>query len=210
MTRKPSTAGRRIWKRPDPPDATRVASLFGVKLWWSGTTGRQISVRLRGRSFGPAPSLGFAGSPTTGPDTGGSTPTPDRDIASAARYTAAVAAGLGVDRFATMGHSSGGAYALASGALLPGRVVAVVSISTMAPYTAEGLDWFAGFGMSSLANGSGVHVMTFQTDSAAHNWLNDVIAIGEGSIDPDRGVLAMRYYACIVDYLPSLDPPPAQ
>ena len=58
-----------------------------------------------------------------------------------------------------------------------------------------------------LTNGRGVHVMTFQTDSDAHNWLNDVIAIGEGSIDPERAVLAMRYYACVVDYLPSLETP---
>jgi hypothetical protein len=63
-------------------------------------------------------------------------------------------------------------------------------------------------GMSSLTNGSGVHVMTFETEHAAHGWLNDVIAIGEGSIDPDRGLLAMRYYACTVDYLPSIETPP--
>jgi hypothetical protein len=59
-------------------------------------------------------------------------------------------------------------------------------------------------GMSSLANGSGIHVMTFQTEVATHDWLNDVFAIGEGSIDPERGVLAMRYYSCTVDYLPAL------
>jgi pimeloyl-ACP methyl ester carboxylesterase len=79
------------------------------------------------------------------PGYGGSTPAPDREIASAARYTAAVADALDIDRFATMGHSSGGAYALACAALLPGRVLGAVSISTMAPYGAEGLDWFAGF-----------------------------------------------------------------
>ena len=43
-------------------------------------------------------------------------------------------------------------------------------------------------GMSSLTNGSGVHVMTFQTENVEHGWLNDVIAIGEGSIDPARAV----------------------
>ena len=43
--------------------------------------------------------------------------------------------------------------------------------------------------------------MTFQTADAAHGWLNDVIAIGEGSIAPDRGLLAMRYYVCTADYL---------
>src|SRR5205823_15040399 len=43
-------------------------------------------------------------------------------------------------------------------------------------------------GMSSLTNGNGVHVMTFETVYTAHGWLNDVIAIGEGSIDPDREI----------------------
>jgi hypothetical protein len=41
-------------------------------------------------------------------------------------------------------------------------------------------------------------------------WLNDVIAVGEGSIDPDRAVLAMRYYACVVDYLPGIAAPADQ
>ncbi len=51
-------------------------------------------------------------------------------------------------------------------------------------------------GLSSLTDGKGVHVMMFQTEDADHDWLNEVIAVGEGSIDPQRGVLAMRYYAC--------------
>jgi len=62
-------------------------------------------------------------------------------------------------------------------------------------------------GLSSLANGSGIHVMTFQTEDSAHDWLNHVLAVGEGSIDPTRGVLAMRYYACSVDYFPDLETP---
>jgi hypothetical protein len=49
-----------------------------------------------------------------------------------------------------------------------------------------------------------VHVVTFQTDASSHLWLNDVIAVGEGSIDPGRGVLDMRYYVCVVDHLPDL------
>ena len=47
------------------------------------------------------------------PGYGGSTPVPDRDIASAARDVAAIADALGIDRFAVMGHSGGGAHALA-------------------------------------------------------------------------------------------------
>ncbi len=59
-------------------------------------------------------------------------------------------------------------------------------------------------GMSELSNGTGVHVMTFRTESQPHRWLNQVIAIGEGSIDAERSRLAMRYYECIVDVRPEL------
>jgi len=57
-------------------------------------------------------------------------------------------------------------------------------------------------GLSNLADGAGVHVMTFNTEHEPHLWLNEVIAIGEGSIDPDAGILVMRYYSCHVDYRP--------
>ncbi len=59
-------------------------------------------------------------------------------------------------------------------------------------------------GMSSLTDGHGVHVMTFETNHEPHLWLNDVIAVGEGHIDAARGLLAMRYYECVVDLLPDL------
>jgi pimeloyl-ACP methyl ester carboxylesterase len=58
---------------------------------------------------------------------------------------AAVADALGIGRFAVLGHSGGGPHALACGALLPGRVLAVVSVSAPAPSGAQGLDWFAGW-----------------------------------------------------------------
>ena len=78
------------------------------------------------------------------PGYGGSTPVPGRDIASAAAYTVAVADALGIDRFGVMGHSGGGSHALACGALRPDRVLGVLSVSGLAPYGADGLDWFAG------------------------------------------------------------------
>jgi len=86
------------------------------------------------------------------PGYGGSTPAPGRDIASAAAYTASVADALGIDRFAVMGHSGGGSHALACGGLLPDRVLAVVSVSGLAPYGAEGLDWFAGMAPAGVAS----------------------------------------------------------
>jgi len=78
------------------------------------------------------------------PGYGGSTPSPDRPVASAATYAAAVAGVLGLDRFAVMGHSGGGPHALATAALLPDRVLAAVGVAGLAPFDAPGLDWFAG------------------------------------------------------------------
>ncbi len=78
------------------------------------------------------------------PSYGGSTPRPGRNVATAAEYVELVADSLGIGRFAVMGHSGGGPHALACGALLPDRVLAVVSGSGLAPFGAGGLDWFAG------------------------------------------------------------------
>jgi hypothetical protein len=59
-------------------------------------------------------------------------------------------------------------------------------------------------GMSSVTDGSGLHVITFMTEHEQHTWLNRVIAVGEGSVDAERGLLAMRYYRCEVEHRPSL------
>jgi pimeloyl-ACP methyl ester carboxylesterase len=85
------------------------------------------------------------------PGYGGSTPLPGRDMASAATDVASIADALGIDRFAVMGHSSGGPHALACAALLPERVLGVISVAGLAPFDADGLDWFAGFGASGAA-----------------------------------------------------------
>ena len=82
---------------------------------------------------------------------GGSTPRPNRDVASAAADASAVADALGIDQFAVMGHSGGSSHALACGALLPERVLGVVVVAGMAPFGAEGLDWFEGFGPGGAA-----------------------------------------------------------
>lgn len=78
------------------------------------------------------------------PGYGGSSPLGGRGIASIAADLAHVADRLGIDRFAVMGHSGGGPHALACAALLPGRVLAAVSVAGLAPFDAPGLDWFAG------------------------------------------------------------------
>jgi pimeloyl-ACP methyl ester carboxylesterase len=78
------------------------------------------------------------------PGSGGSTPRPGRDIAPAAADVSDIADALSLSQFAVMGHSGGGPRALACGALLPDRVIGVVSGSGLAPLGAGGLDWFGG------------------------------------------------------------------
>ena len=66
-------------------------------------------------------------------------------------------------------------------------------------HAGEGEVLFALTGVSSLNDGRGVHVMTFQTAVSDYLWLNHVLAIGEGTIDVERARLAMRYYECRVE-----------
>jgi pimeloyl-ACP methyl ester carboxylesterase len=70
------------------------------------------------------------------PGYGGSSPHHGRDVASAAADVSDVADALGLSRFAVMGHSGGGPHVLACGALLPDRVIGVVSGSGLAPISA--------------------------------------------------------------------------
>ena len=81
------------------------------------------------------------------PGYGGSSPSPGRDVASAAADVAAVADALELGRFAVVGASGGAVHALACAALLPGRVGAAVCLAGLAPYPGDGADgsgWFAG------------------------------------------------------------------
>jgi pimeloyl-ACP methyl ester carboxylesterase len=109
-----------------------------------GITARRTSDRRQSPCSRRQTGLVFGGSRTTAPGYGGSTPEPGRDLASGAGLVASLADALGIDRIAVMGHSGGGSHALACGARLPGRVLAVISIAGLAPFGAEGLDWFAG------------------------------------------------------------------
>jgi pimeloyl-ACP methyl ester carboxylesterase len=102
--------------------------------------------------FAAADQLGLRWVSYDRPGYGGSTPSPGRNIASAAADVAAVADALGIERFAVMGHSGGAPHALACGALLLGRVDAVVAVATLAPFDADGLDWFGGMAASGVAS----------------------------------------------------------
>ena len=84
------------------------------------------------------------------PGYGGSSPQAGRSVANAADDVAAIATELGIDRLAVWGVSGGGPHSLACAALLPDLVVAAAAVASVAPYGAEGLDWFAGMGEDNL------------------------------------------------------------
>jgi pimeloyl-ACP methyl ester carboxylesterase len=86
------------------------------------------------------------------PGYGTSTPVPGRTAGIAAECVTAVADALGIGEFALMGHSGGGTHALACAALLPDRVLAVAGLAAVAPFDAEGLDWFGGMAPASAAS----------------------------------------------------------
>ena len=135
--------GRTLHAYDTGPAAERL-----VVVWHHGTP-----------NIGPPPEPLFADAERLGirwlgydrPGYGGSSPRPGRTVASAAPDVAAVADAAGVERFAVMGHSGGAPHALACAALLPERVSALVAISSLAPFAADGLDWFAGMAPSGVA-----------------------------------------------------------
>lgn len=94
------------------------------------------------------------------PSYGGSTPQPGRAVASAASDVAQIADAFDLGRFAVMGASGGGPHALACAALVPQRVSGVVCLASLAPYDAEGLDWFSG-----MADDSSLHASLLGRDA---------------------------------------------
>jgi pimeloyl-ACP methyl ester carboxylesterase len=62
-----------------------------------------------------------------------------------------IADALGIERFAVMGHSGGAMHALACSAVMPERVLGTVCVSALAPFQADGLDWFAGMWSGGVA-----------------------------------------------------------
>jgi pimeloyl-ACP methyl ester carboxylesterase len=132
-------AGGRVLHAYDRPPAGTPTRL--TVMWHHGTP-----------NIGTPPAPLFAAADRLGirwisydrPGYGGSNARPGRDIASAATDAEAVTDALGIDDFAVMGHSGGSAHALACAALLGNRVTGAVGVSSLAPYGADGLDWFAG------------------------------------------------------------------
>ena len=80
------------------------------------------------------------------PGYGGSSRKPGRTVADCAADVRSIAEALGIERLGVWGISGGGPHALACAALLPDLVPAVGVLASIAPWGAEGLDYFAGMG----------------------------------------------------------------
>jgi pimeloyl-ACP methyl ester carboxylesterase len=96
------------------------------------------------------------------PGYGASSPHPGRTVADCAADVRAICAALHIGRLAMWGISGGGPHVLACAALLPDLVTAAASLASLAPYDAEGLDYFAGMGEDNVAD-----IRLFFKDEAA-------------------------------------------
>jgi pimeloyl-ACP methyl ester carboxylesterase len=80
------------------------------------------------------------------PGYGGSTRNEGRSVADCAEDVVAICDALGVERFTVWGFSGGGPHALATAAALPDRVSGAAALGSLAPFDADGLDFYEGMG----------------------------------------------------------------
>lgn len=81
---------------------------------------------------------------------GSSTRRPGRSVADVAEDVRAILDHLGADEAYTYGWSGGGPHAIACGALLGDRIRGVATIGGVAPWPADGIDWFEGMGPENI------------------------------------------------------------
>jgi pimeloyl-ACP methyl ester carboxylesterase len=142
------------------------------------------------------------------PGYGGSTRHKGRTVADCAADVAAVCDQLGIERFCVWGISGGGPHALATAALLPDRVAAAAALAPVAPFDAEGLDFYEGMGelnvesMHAVLAGEEAHLARLEQDredllGASPEQLTEVLATLLGPAD--REVLHGEIAAFILE-----------
>ncbi|MFF2371163.1 alpha/beta fold hydrolase [Agromyces sp. NPDC058110] len=146
------------------PSEAGASDAAGVLMWHHGSpqTGAPLDPVVAAAAARGIRVISYAR-----PSYGGSSPHPSRDVASAGDDAVAVADALGVDRFFAMGASGGGPHALAGAARHPDRVIAVVSLAGLAPFT-DRFDWFGGMrapgGLRSAREGRAARARFAETD----------------------------------------------
>jgi pimeloyl-ACP methyl ester carboxylesterase len=120
------------------------------------------------------------------PGYGGSDRQKFRRVANVVDDVLAIADALGVRQFAVLGRSGGGPHALACAALLPDRVTRAGILVSLAPWAADGLDWFAGMADSNVQE---FRSALDRPDELATNLAQTAAAI---KADPASHVSALR------------------
>jgi pimeloyl-ACP methyl ester carboxylesterase len=122
-----------------PPDGVPL-------LWHHGTPGCAQQFRYRQNE---THSRGLRYVTYTRAGATGSTRRPGRSVADVAEDVAAILNHLNADRCLVGGNSGGGPHALATGALLPDRVAAVLCVCGIKPYVGES-DFLDGMGAANV------------------------------------------------------------
>ncbi|MFE7754716.1 alpha/beta fold hydrolase [Streptomyces sp. NPDC057429] len=84
------------------------------------------------------------------PGYGGSDRLAGRRVVDVVEDVRTIADSLGLEHFAVVGRSGGAPHALACAALMPDRVTRSAALVGLAPWDAEGLDWFDGMAASNV------------------------------------------------------------
>lgn len=125
------------------------------------------------------------------PGYGPSTRRAGRVVADVVPDAVAVADALGARTFATTGGSGGGPHALALGALVPERCLAVATVASVAPWDADGLDPLAGMGEGNLEEFAAVLQGEAVLRPLLDGWSADMLAAGlPGMVAGMRSVLS--------------------
>jgi len=143
----------------DRPWREQMVSTSGGELLvreWGDESGQPVIFHHGSPSCGLDIPGGFAAPAETGvrlisydrPGYGQSTRVPDRRVHDVEKWIEAITAALGVDRFATIGISGGGPYAMATAALMSDRVTALCIEVGFGPV--ELFDWEPGMPKESL------------------------------------------------------------
>jgi pimeloyl-ACP methyl ester carboxylesterase len=123
-----------------------------------------------------------------------------RRVADAAADVQTIADAYGLRKFAVVGRSGGGPHALACAALLPERTTKAAVLVSLAPRSADGLDWLDGMARSNVleftaaSNGyAGIAAHTKEVADAIRADPASLIASIQAELpDPDKRVVADR------------------
>jgi pimeloyl-ACP methyl ester carboxylesterase len=143
------------------------------------------------------------------PGYGESTRDEGRTVATCVADVVSISDQLGADRIFVIGGSGGGPHALACAALLPDLVLGCAALAAVAPWGAEGLDWFGGMGPenieefgAALAGHDELRAILERDapDILAANAPDELINTMTGLLsDVDRAALTGEYAASVIE-----------